>query len=68
MPLAIIKTGRIGLDNSEEVLTEYLCDWPGCPNVGTHVLGCARELGMAAVVCDDHSKGLLLPRHRDPHL
>ena len=57
MPKVTIRTGQLGSDGQEEVLTEYLCDWPGCGNVGTCVLGCARELGMSAVVCDEHSKG-----------
>lgn len=57
MPQVAIRTGRVGPDNREEILTEYLCDWPGCGNVGTHVLGCAKELGAAAIVCDEHAPG-----------
>jgi hypothetical protein len=38
----------------EDVLTEYLCDSPGCPNVAVHLLGCIAELRAIAVVCDEH--------------
>ena len=54
MPLITIKTGFESADGSEETLTEYLCDWPGCPNVAVHVLGCIRELRAMAVVCEEH--------------
>jgi hypothetical protein len=54
VPRIIIKTGRAGPDGREEELSEYMCDTPGCPNVATHVLGGARELGLFAAVCQDH--------------
>jgi hypothetical protein len=42
-------------DGSEELLTEYLCDQPDCPHIATHVLGCVREVGVVAAVCDEHA-------------
>ena len=54
MPRVTIKTGIIGSDGHEQALTEYLCDWPGCPNIANHVLGRVREIGAAIVVCDEH--------------
>jgi hypothetical protein len=36
------------------VLTDYLCDWPGCANVAVHVLGCVKEIASVAAVCEEH--------------
>jgi hypothetical protein len=55
MPRVTMKTGFLAPDGSEEVLTEHICDWPDCPNVATQVLGCVREFGLSAVVCDQHA-------------
>ena len=55
MPQVTIKTGIAGPDGREEELSEYLCDWPDCPNVAAHVLGCVKELGLAVAVCDQHA-------------
>jgi hypothetical protein len=55
MPQVTIKTGIEGPDGREEELTEYLCDWPGCPNVADHVLGYVKELGLAVAVCPQHT-------------
>ena len=55
MPRVTIKTGFLAPDGSEEVLSEHLCDWPDCPNVATHVVGCVRELALSAAVCDQHA-------------
>jgi hypothetical protein len=54
MPRVTIKTGFQGADGNEEILTEYLCDWPGCPNPAIHPLGCIPELRAMAVVCEEH--------------
>jgi hypothetical protein len=54
MPVITIKTGFRAPDGQEETLTEYLCDWPGCPNVAVHVLGCIKELRAMVVVCEEH--------------
>ena len=56
MPLVTIKTGLLKSDGNEEVLTEYLCDWPDCPNVAVHPLGCIRELRAVVVVCAEHAQ------------
>jgi len=54
MPWVTIKTGLTTPEGYEEKLTEYLCDYPGCPNVATHILGPIVELRLSASVCDDH--------------
>jgi hypothetical protein len=54
MPLVTIRTGFQAPDGQEETLTEYLCDWPGCPNVAVHLLGGIAEFRAIAVVCDKH--------------
>ena len=59
MPLVTINTGFHTPDGKEETLTQYLCDWPGCPNPAVHVLGSIRELRALVVVCDKHT-----PPHR----
>ena len=59
MPRITIKTGIVAADGQEEVITEFLCDWPDCPNVAEHVLGVVRELGMMRVVCQEHA---VMPR------
>jgi hypothetical protein len=55
MPHVTIRTGFQAADGSEEVLTEYLCDWPGCPNIAVHPLGCIPEIRAMAVVCEEHT-------------
>jgi|GEM_PF-796369 len=34
----------------------YLCDHPGCSRIAKHVMGCAKEIGMFAALCDQHAK------------
>jgi hypothetical protein len=48
-------TIRAVVDGREETLTEYLCDWPGCPNVAVTSLGVVRHLCMWAAVCAEHA-------------
>jgi hypothetical protein len=55
MPHVTIKTGIVGPDGQEEILTEYLCDWPGCPGVAVQVLGVVRGMNACAVVCAEHA-------------
>jgi hypothetical protein len=55
MPRVTIRTGMIALNGEEEVLTEYLCDWPDCANVAEHVAGVVRELALMSVVCREHA-------------
>jgi hypothetical protein len=45
----------IASNGQEEVLTEYLCDWPDCANVAEHVAGVVRELALVSVVCQEHA-------------
>jgi hypothetical protein len=54
MPFVTIKTGFPAPDGGEETLTEYLCDWPGCPNIAVHTLGCIVEIRAFAAVCEEH--------------
>ena len=56
MPLVTLKTGLLTPSGREEVLSEYLCDWPGCPNIAVHALGCIRELRAAVALCDEHAR------------
>ncbi len=55
IPLVTIKTGIKAQDGREEILSEYLCDHPGCPNVATHILGCVVEISAVAMVCEEHA-------------
>ena len=48
-------TIRTIVDGREEVLTEYLCDWPDCPNVAVQVIGIVRELRLRAAMCAEHA-------------
>jgi hypothetical protein len=50
-------------DAEEETLSEYMCDWPDCPNVAEHVLGSIRELRAFVVVCGEHVR---LPNPQTP--
>ena len=64
MPRVTIKTGIAAPDGREEELTDYLCDWPGCPNVATQVLGFSREIRLAAAVCEEH-RAVTRPRQEN---
>jgi hypothetical protein len=55
IPQVTIKTGLTTPDGREELITEYLCDHQGCPNIASHVLGCVREVGIVSAVCDEHA-------------
>ena len=55
-----IKTGLKAPDGSEEKLTEYLCDYPNCPNFATRIVGCLVELRLMAAVCETHASMLRL--------
>ena len=55
MPRVVIRTGFKRADGSEETLSEYLCDHPGCPNAAVEVLGVVRELKMSLAVCAEHA-------------
>jgi hypothetical protein len=53
-----IKTGLLDPDGREEELTEYLCDYPNCPNFATKAFGC-KELGLMNAVCEEHASKAL---------
>jgi len=55
MARVVIRSGLLRPDGRQEELAEFLCDWPDCPNIATHVLGCIKELGLATAVCDKHA-------------
>ena len=55
MPLVSIKTGFLGEDGRDEILSEYLCDWPNCERVAEHVLSVARDLASVSIVCNEHA-------------
>jgi hypothetical protein len=57
MPLVTLRIESVD-DTTEEMLSEYICDWPNCPNVAQHVLGGLREIRAVAIVCTDHAKVL----------
>jgi hypothetical protein len=55
MPQVTIRTGFKAPNGQEKVLHEYLCDWADCPNIAVQVIGCAREIGVATAVCEEHA-------------
>jgi hypothetical protein len=55
MPRVTIRTGMIGADGQEVILTDYLCDWPDCANVAEHLAGFVRELALVSVLCREHA-------------
>jgi hypothetical protein len=59
-----LRTGIVGPDGREETISEYLCDWPDCPNAAVHVLGVVREIAALSAVCDEHA-AIIERRKRD---
>jgi hypothetical protein len=55
MSRVTLRTGFIGADGHEETVTEYLCDWPDCPNIAVHTLGVVLEIGAMSAVCEEHA-------------
>lgn len=53
MPLVTLRT--VDADNNEQTLTEYICDWPGCPNVAEHFIGVLSDIRAMAAVCRKHA-------------
>jgi len=51
-------TIRTIVDGREEAMSEYLCDWPDCPNVATEVIGIVRELRIPNALCAEHAERL----------
>jgi len=60
-------TLRTIVDGREETLSEYICDWPDCPNVAVEVLGVVRELRMRAAVCAEHAAHIANRGRSDAH-
>ena len=48
-------TLRTVVNGREESTSEYICDWPDCPNPAEHVVGVVRELRIGAAVCAEHA-------------
>lgn len=63
MPAVTLRT--TGPDGTEETLTEYICDWPSCPNVATRVLGVVVELRAMAAVCAEHAVAIADRRNQN---
>jgi hypothetical protein len=55
MPRVTLRT-VVSADGTEDTITEYICDWPDCPNVAEHVVGVIRELRQFAAVCPEHAR------------
>ena len=55
MPRVTIKTGMVGADGQEEVLTEYLCDWPDCANAAVLLVDVPAVLRARCIVCREHA-------------
>jgi hypothetical protein len=51
MPQATL---RISIDDREETLSEYMCDWPDCRNPGVHVFAVV-SLRLRAIMCPEHA-------------
>jgi hypothetical protein len=62
VPQVTLRTS-FGEQGEEEVLQEYVCDWPDCPNIAVHILGVVKELGLCSVICDEHAS--LIGRSND---
>jgi hypothetical protein len=54
VPRVTIATGFAAEDGREEILSEYQCDVPNCPNHAMQVMGFVRELGRGFAVCAEH--------------
>ena len=58
MPLVTLRTETSNSAGNvqEDTLSEYICDWPDCPNVAEHVIGALREIRLVSVICAEHAK------------
>jgi hypothetical protein len=57
MPRVTLRADE-SVDGKENAFSEYICDWPDCPNVAMHVVGVARELRAFVAMCADHARML----------
>jgi hypothetical protein len=55
MPIVRIRSGVTAAQGGDQVLTEYLCDWPDCPSIADDVFGVVRELGVTLAYCKAHA-------------
>jgi hypothetical protein len=53
-----------GSDSEEEALTEYICDWPNCPNPAKHLVAAPCDLRAVVIVCAEHA-ALIAARRPD---
>jgi hypothetical protein len=60
VPQVVIATGIIGEDGTEEMLSEYLCDAPGCPNYASQAIGLSSERGIGLALCSEHARPIPL--------
>ena len=58
-------TIRTTVDGKEESLSEYLCDWPDCPETAVKVVGVVRELRQATAMCAEHAAKMSKRRTRN---
>jgi hypothetical protein len=58
MPLVTLRTETSNTAGNvqEATISEYMCDWPDCPNVAEHVVGALREIRLVSVICSEHAK------------
>lgn len=59
-------TIRTIVNGREETISEYLCDWPDCPNVAVMVVGIVRELRTRTALCAEHAARLANRGREDP--
>jgi hypothetical protein len=48
-------TLRTVVNGREEVISQYMCDWPNCPHEAVHQVGMVPELRVRAAVCAEHA-------------
>jgi hypothetical protein len=65
VPQVEIATGIIGEDGKEEILFEYLCDAPGCPNYASQAIGLSTERGVGLALCSEHARPIPLRENGD---
>jgi hypothetical protein len=57
MPRVTLRADE-SVDGKENTVSEYICDWPDCPNVAVHVVGVVRELRAFVAMCAEHARML----------
>ena len=58
-------TLRATISGREETISQYLCDWPNCPEAAVTVLGVLRGLRVRAAVCAEHAARIADGENRD---